>query len=142
MGSEKKRKALVIWFLSIWYVSQQAVITPAMSRSLEGGTADEKNYYAPDPHGGSKRLFRMLNESMEAMSCMLHQTLVDLRGADSHGAPCTTPPSTHGTPLPRLMVVVVVVAVVVTTTHLPHRPSPPLSLLRCLSPPSLHRHTK
>ncbi|CAL9764315.1 unnamed protein product [Musa acuminata subsp. burmannicoides] len=107
MGSEKKMKALVMWFLLIWYVSQQAVITPAMSRSLEGGTADEKNYYPPDPHGGSKRLFRMLYESMEAMSCMLHQTLVDLRGTDSNGTPCTTPPSTHdappstrGTPLP------------------------------------------
>ncbi|KAJ8483943.1 hypothetical protein OPV22_016428 [Ensete ventricosum] len=71
MGSEKKRKALALWFLSTWYVSQQAVITPAMSRSLEGGTADEKNYYAPDPHGGN-----------------------------SHGTPCTTPPSTHNTPLP------------------------------------------
>ncbi|RRT70925.1 hypothetical protein B296_00016387 [Ensete ventricosum] len=100
MGSEKKRKALALWFLSTWYVSQQAVITPAMSRSLEGGTADEKNYYAPDPHGGSKRLFHTLYESMEAMTCMLHQTLVDLRGADSHGTPCTTPPSTHNTPLP------------------------------------------
>ncbi|XP_065010596.1 protodermal factor 1-like [Musa acuminata AAA Group] len=69
MGSEKKMKALVMWFLLIWYVSQQAVITPAMSRSLEGGTADEKNYYPPDPHGGN-----------------------------SNGTPCTTPPSTHGSP--------------------------------------------
>nr|XP_009415185.2 PREDICTED: protodermal factor 1-like [Musa acuminata subsp. malaccensis] len=44
MGSRKNGKSVLMCSLLIWLVSQQVTVTPAMSRSIDSGLAEEKNY--------------------------------------------------------------------------------------------------
>ncbi|WOL14642.1 hypothetical protein Cni_G23423 [Canna indica] len=78
MASEMKKKALMMCFLQLMCLLSLS-LTPVLSRSLEGGVADRKDYYSPpDPHGR-------------------HGHGGSPHGSHgSAGTPCTNPPPTGG----------------------------------------------